>query len=115
MPATTTPSEKPPSPEDEVEIHIVFDYVIQQTPTRTQRQVLTRQEDFNVHLKLLRKSLDERGYPDPRALWFAERTFLKAYSDKHMPDVRLLQWKAHLNGDPFVLSEYRVLLPPSKD
>lgn len=115
MSATATRSEKPPSPEDKVEIHVVFDYVIQQTPTRTQRQILTRQQDFNVHLKLLRKNLDEKGYPDPRALWFAERTFLKGYNDKHMPDVRLLQWKAHLKGDAFILSEYRVLLPSSTD
>ena len=110
-----TPDKKPPSPEDEVEIHIVFDYVIQQTPTRMQRQVLTRREDFNVEVKLLRKSLDEKGYPDPQALWFAERTFLKCYNDKHSPDVRLVKWKAHLKGDSFILSEYRVLLSASLD
>jgi hypothetical protein len=115
MSGRITPSEKPPSPKDEVEIHIVFDYVIQRRPTRTQRQVLTRQEDFNVSLKLLRKRLDEKGYPDPRALWFAERMFLKSYNDKHLPDVRLLQWKAHLKDDSFILSEYRVLLSVSID
>jgi hypothetical protein len=115
MSGAITPSEEPTSPEDKVEIHIVFDYVIQRRPTRTQRQVLTRQEDFNVSLKLLRKSLDEKGYPDPRALWFAERVFLKSYNDKHAPDVRLLEWKAHLKGDSFILSEYRVLLSASMD
>jgi hypothetical protein len=115
MAGKATLSEKQPSPEDKVEIHIVFDYVIQRTPTRSQRQLRTRQEDFNVNLKLSRKNLDERGYPDPRALWFAERMFLKSYNDKHSPDVRLLQWKAHLKGDSFVLSEYRVLLSTSID
>ena len=107
--------EKQLSLDDEVEIHIVFDYVIQKTPTRTERQVLTRKEDFNVRLTLLRKSLDERGYPDPRALWFAERMFLQSYNNKHLPDVRLLEWKAHLKGDFFILSEYQVLLPASMD
>ena len=115
MSGTITPSGKQSSPDDEVKIHIVFDYVIQKTPTRTERQVLTRREDFNVHLTLLRKSLDEKGYPDPRALWFAERMFRKSFKDKHLPDVRLLEWKAHLKGDFFVLSEYRVLLPASAD
>jgi hypothetical protein len=115
MTRTPTPSENPRSPEEEVEIHIVFDYVIQRTPTRTQRQIQTRQENFNVLVKLLRKSMDEKGYPDPRALWFAERKFLEGYNHRHFPDVRLVQWKAHLKDDPFILSEYRVLLPTSMD
>lgn len=115
MPDTRIPSKKSALLKDEVEIHIVFDYVIQRTPTRTQRQVLTQKEDFNVHMKFQRKNLDDRGYPDPRALWFAERMFLNALNEKHLPDVRLLQWKSHLEGDSFILSEYRVLLASSID
>ena len=101
--------------DDEVEIHIVFDYVIQRTPTRTQRRVLTKKHQLNAFLKLSRKNLDERGYPDPRALWFAERMFLKAYNDKHLPDVRLLRWSCRLKDDTFVLSEYRVELSLTLD
>jgi hypothetical protein len=115
MSDTTTPSDKQPSPEGEVEIHIVFDYVIQRVPTRTKRKVLTRKQDFNVHMKLSRTNLDERGYPNARALWAAERVFLKGYNDKHLPDVRMLQWKSHLKGDSYILSGYRALLPPSLD
>ena len=109
------PTESMPSAEDEVEIHIVFDYVIQRVPTRTKREVLTWKQDFNVYMKLSRTNLDERGYPYACALWAAERMFLKGYNDKHLPDVRLLQWKAHLKGDSLIVSEYRVLLPPSLD
>ena len=98
-----------------VELHIVFGYVIQRVPTRTKRTVRTRSADFNVYLKLSRANLDERGYPSARALWVAERMFLKGYREKHLPDVRLLQWKARLKGDTFVLSEYIVLLSPSLD
>lgn len=98
-------------PLDEVQIHIEFDCVIQRTPTRTKRQIFSFQKTFYVDLKLSRKHLDEKGYPDPRALWFVEQTFLKKYSEDHLPDVRLLRWKSHLSGDPFILSEYRVLLP----
>lgn len=112
--AITSP-EKVAPPGDQVEIHMVFDYVIQRTPTRTQRKVLTRSDHFNVFLSLLPKHLDKRGYPEPRALWFAERQFLIEFNKKHLPDVRLLQWKAHLKNDPFVLSEYHVLLPRSMD
>ncbi|MGE3701812.1 MAG: hypothetical protein AB7G08_23940 [Hyphomicrobiaceae bacterium] len=101
------------SPDEEVEIHLVFDYIIQRVPTRTKRAVFTRNDDINVFLRLSRKHLDERGYPDAAALWFAEGMFLKFYNKKHLPDVRLLGWKSHLKGDVFVLSEYRVMLPPS--
>jgi hypothetical protein len=106
---------KPVDPSDEVEIHIVFDYLIQITPTRTNRRVLTESHDLNVLLKLSRKNLDDRGYPHPQALWFAERMFLKAFNDKHLPDVRMLQWKAHVKGDTFVLSEYSVSLSCALD
>jgi hypothetical protein len=102
-------------PEQQVRVHIVFDYTIQKVPTRTERQVLMCKQDFNVHLNLLPKSLDDKDYPDPRALWFAERVFLKAFNEKHLPDVRLIEWKAHLKGDSFILSEYRVLLPATTD
>jgi hypothetical protein len=115
MPGSTNTDRKMPSAEDEVEIHIVFDYVIQRVPTRTKREVLTQKQDLNVYMKLSRTNLDERGYPNARALWAAERVFLKGYNDKHLPDVRLLQWEAHLKGDSFILSEYRVMLPPSLD
>jgi hypothetical protein len=98
MSGMTTASEPPPSSEDETEVHIVFEYVIQRVPTRTQRNVATQRDDFNVSITLKRKNLDERGYPDPHALWFAERTFLKAYNEKHLPNVRLLRWRAHLKG-----------------
>ena len=115
MSDATTPTENLSSAEDEVEVHIVFDYVIQRVPTRTKRKVLTRKQDFNVYMKLSRTNLDERGYPNARALWAAERMFLKGYNDKHLPDVRILQWKSHLKGDSYILSEYRALLPPSLD
>jgi hypothetical protein len=104
----------PPGP-GEVTIHIVFDYVIQKVPTRTERKVLFLHQDFNVILNILPKSLDEKGYPDPRAIWFAERMFLREFNKKHLPDVRLTEWKAHLKGDAFVLSEFRVLLSPECD
>lgn len=103
------------TPEDLVQIHIVFEYRIQRTPTRTNRNTQTRRESFNVFLRLSRRNLDNRGYPNPQALWFAERMFLKEYNAKHLPDVRLLQWQARLRGDPFILSEYQVLLPLSID
>jgi hypothetical protein len=104
----------PPAP-GERKIHIVFDYVIQKVPTRTDRKVIYSRQDFNIFLNIQPKSLDERGYPDPRAMWFAERMFLKAFNNKHLPDVRLMEWKAHLKDDPFILSEYRVLLSPAAD
>lgn len=103
------------SSEDEVELHIVFDYLLQRTPTRTKRQVLTRSDDFNVYLRLSRNLLDERGYPVARALWHAERLFLQAFNKKHLPDVRLLRWTSHLAGDPFIMSEYTVLLSRALD
>lgn len=99
----------------EIEIHLIFDYVIQQVPTRTQRQLSNRHDFFEVRMKLSRKDLDEYGHPSPQALWLAERTFLQGYNNKHLPNVRLTRWRAHLKGDAFVLSEYRVLLPASTD
>ncbi len=116
MPRTAGPT--PPdglASEDEVELHIVFDYLIQRTPTRTKRRVQTRKDNFNVHLRLSRGLLDDRGYPAARALWHAERMFLQGFNKKHLPDVRLLSWTSRLKDDPFILSEYEVLLPRTLD
>jgi hypothetical protein len=98
-----------------VEIHLLFEYILQRVPTRTNRKILTKNDEFHVHLRLDRKNLDVRGYPDPRALWFAERQFLTEIDKKHQPDVRLLRWRVHLVNDPFVLSSYEVFIPRAAD
>jgi hypothetical protein len=100
--------------ETKVRVHIVFDYTIEPVPTkRKAASIVQRHLDFNVHLDILPKSLDERGYPDPRAMWFAERQLIKALEEKHTPEVRLIAWRSHLKGDPFVLSEFAVHLSSS--
>lgn len=99
--------------EETIELRVVFDYTVQKVPTRTHRDVLVNRDGLAIQITLLKTSVDEKGYPDPRALWFIERTFLKAFNEKHPPDVRLLGWQSRLEGDSFTLSEYRVLLSTS--
>ena len=108
-------TEDAPWDADLVTVNLVFDYTVQKVPTRSEGKILTKKDQFYVYLQLLPKNLDERGYPDPRALWFAERKFLEGFEKKHLPDVRLLQWSARVDGDSFVLSEYQVLMARSGD
>jgi hypothetical protein len=109
-----TTASNPSDDETKVRVHIVFDYTIEPVPTkRNAASIIQRHLDLNVYLDILPKSLDERGYPDPRALWFAERQFIKALEEKHTPEVRIIAWRSHLKGDPFTLSQYAVHLPSS--
>ena len=115
MSEQATATKRPFPLESFVQIHIVFEYRIQRTPTRTNRAIQTRWQSFNVAIQLSQTYIDHRGYPDARALWIAERMFLKKYHSRHLPDVRLVQWRARLRGDAFILSEYQVFLPLSSD
>src|SRR5262245_30814084 len=103
------------TPSDDVTIRIIFDCVIQQVPTRNNRKIETRAEQFGVSLTLKRDDLDLSGFPKPAPLWFAERMFLKKFDDKSIEHVRILRWQAKLEGNSTVLSEYKVLLSPSLD
>lgn len=113
-PATDV-DEPPPPVSNQLTLQLLFEYELQKTPSRTDRTRRVRRDSLSVLLTLSATSIDEKGRPDPRALWYAERMFYGAFNEKHLPDVRLTRWTCRLADSPILLSEYRVTIPPEMD
>lgn len=96
---------------DQAEIHLVFSYTLQKTPTLSARGTLMRNAKVDFRLKLDIAHVLPNGAPKPQALWFAECHALKIVSEHITPDVRLLNWQLRLNGRDEVLSEFQILVP----
>lgn len=94
----------------QVEIQILFRYVLQKVPRKGDQNVLTRHDDFTVVLQLDPQQLNTDGTPKPLALWYAEGQFLQAIQKKHLADVRVLTWSSYLQPGNALLSTYHDLI-----